>query len=194
MSESVPWNERYREENTPWNIGETPLILTEWLAAHPGPGKALIPGCGHGWEIRAFHEAGYTVTALDLAEEAQAAASKAIGKLADGIVIADFFGHDFQGQTFEVVYEKAFLCAIDPVYRTEYGPRLDYLLKPGGCIAGFFYYGAPDGGIPNPMREEDRAAWLEPWFSLESEGEASAFMDNTFRWQVWRKKTPVAAP
>jgi SAM-dependent methyltransferase len=37
----------------------------EFVSQNIFPAKALIPGCGTGYEVRAFHQAGWKVTAID---------------------------------------------------------------------------------------------------------------------------------
>src|SRR6185503_5808843 len=60
------WNPCYSSGRTPWDQGAVPAALQRYLSAHPGRGaRALVPGCGSGYEIRALADAGYDVTAID---------------------------------------------------------------------------------------------------------------------------------
>lgn len=51
----------------------------------------LIPGCGAGYGVQAFHTAGYHVTAIDFSPAAIDQAGKMLGPLADKVVLGDFF-------------------------------------------------------------------------------------------------------
>lgn len=79
-SESTPtasdWNERYKQENTPWDLsGPTPEFVRlskEELLFRPGR-SMVIPGCGRGYDAIHFAQSGLAVTAIDYAPEAIAA-------------------------------------------------------------------------------------------------------------------------
>lgn len=136
------WDVRYTSGQTPWDFGGVPSALKEYLRTHPGKGaRALIPGCGSGYEIAAFAAAGYEVTAIDLSPAAVARARANAGPaLADRILTGDFFQHDFAPASFDLIYERTFLCAIPPDQRTAYRDRLAQLLKANGAFIGYFYY------------------------------------------------------
>ncbi len=55
----------------------------------------LIPGCGADYEVRAFHEAGDHVTAIDFSPAAVEQAKKQLGGLGERVILGDFFVHDF---------------------------------------------------------------------------------------------------
>ena len=59
------WNSRYLKDDTPWDFDGVPADLKEFLKKRGRGAKVLIPGCGSGYEIQAFAEAGYEVTAID---------------------------------------------------------------------------------------------------------------------------------
>lgn len=118
-----------------------PTALQEYLRKHPKGGRALIPGCGAGHELQAFAEAGYEVTAIDFSSAAVAQArAKAGPDLAEHILEGDFFEFDFPPGTFDLIYERTFLCAIPRAMRPAYRDRVARLLKPGGAFIGYFYY------------------------------------------------------
>lgn len=53
------WQPRYLTGDTLWDFGGVPLALTQWLRTESRAGRVLIPGCGTGHEVRAFHDAGW---------------------------------------------------------------------------------------------------------------------------------------
>ncbi len=104
----------------------------------------LIPGCGSGYEIQAFAEAGYDVTAIDFAPFAVERAKRMVGPaLERHVVVGDFFQYDFPGAGFDVIYERSFVCSISPEYRQAYRDRMAQLLKYRGLLIGYYYYNKP---------------------------------------------------
>ena len=107
------WSSRYAAGRTPWDLHGVPAALIDFLQRTPRGGKVLIPGCGFGYEIRAFHDAGWEVTAVDFAPGAIERVRAVLGPLAGMVQLGDFFTYDFAG-CFDLVYERTFLCALDP--------------------------------------------------------------------------------
>ena len=148
------WNSRYLAGQTPWEFKGVPEHLRAFLkkkparSKDPAPlkrGRVLIPGCGSGYEIKAFADAGYEVTAIDFSPAAVERARKIAGPaLADRVMLWDFFNQLFEPQSFDLVYERTFLCSLPPERRTEYRDRVATLLKHGGMLVGYFYYNKPD--------------------------------------------------
>src|SRR5882672_12125777 len=86
------WSVRYISGDTPWDFGGIPADLKEYLRSNPKGGKVLIPGCGWGYEVQAFADAGYDVTAIDFSPEAVDRAHRLVNPtLADRITVRDFF-------------------------------------------------------------------------------------------------------
>lgn len=144
------WNTRYASKQTPWDFGGVPRDLTEFLRRKNkgtpagAPGRVLIPGCGSGYEIRAFADAGFDVTAIDISAAAVERARGLLGPtLAGRVLHGDFFQHGFT-DPFDVIYERTFLCAILPERRNAYRDRMAQLLKYGGSLIGYFYYQKPE--------------------------------------------------
>jgi hypothetical protein len=55
-AQSEFWEKRFRENFTPWDAGRVPEALEKFLRAEPRGQRVLIPGCGSGYEVRAFAE------------------------------------------------------------------------------------------------------------------------------------------
>src|SRR6266478_2649711 len=66
------WEKRFRESFTPWDAGRVPAALEQFLKTEPRDQRVLIPGCGSGYEVRAFAEAGLETLAIDFAPAAAA--------------------------------------------------------------------------------------------------------------------------
>jgi len=127
------------------DFGGVPSDLAIYLKRHKKGGRVLIPGCGSGYEIKAFTDAGYEVTAMDLAPAAVERARKFVGPaLAKNIFTGDFFQYDFGSAQFDVIYERTFICSLLPERREAYRNRVSSLLKYRGSLLGYFYYQVPD--------------------------------------------------
>lgn len=187
------WDERYRANRTPWDLGACPAEVVA-LARGLAPGsRVLIPGCGSGYEIAAFAAAGADVTAVDLSPAAierarrqQAAAARV------NLLTGDFFRLALPAGGFDVVYERTFLCALPPSLWPDYRRRMLELLRPGGGLVGFFYFAVtepadgPPFGLPPGAAEELFAAPFRLERDEDSPGALPLFAGRE-RWQVRRR-------
>ena len=186
------WDSRYRAGRTPWDFRGAPRALTEFLRTTGTRGRALIPGCGSGYEVRAFHEHGWDVMAVDFSPVAVERAREVLGPLAEKVMLADFFTHDFGQQSFDEIYERTFLCSLPPGRWPDYVHRMRELLRPGGKLLGFFLYGPEDEPPPYPLTEAEAQALFEPGFVRlvdESVTDALPLFAGRERWQVWAKRS-----
>ncbi len=138
------WNTRYLKDETPWEFDGIPADLKLFLKKKGKGAKVLIPGCGSGHEIKAFAEAGYNVTAIDFAPFAVDRAKRMVGPaLANQVLLGDFFQYDFPGESFDLIYERAFVCSLTPERRPSYRDRMAQLLKYRGLLLGYYLYKRP---------------------------------------------------
>jgi SAM-dependent methyltransferase len=151
-------------------------------------GSVLIPGCGLAYEVRAFDEAGWKVTAIDFSPVAVKRARSQLGALADRVVEGDFFQHDFGSQRFDLIYERTFLCALHPDLWPDYVRRMTQLLQPNGKLAGIFLYGAIGEPPPYPLSPAKANELLGKNFTLINTlpviDSLPLFAGNE-RWQEW---------
>lgn len=194
------WDQRYRDSFMPWDAGRTPRALLEFLACEPRPLSVLLPGCGTAYEARSFAAAGHTARAIDFSPAAIEHARAALGPDAELVHLADFFTDD-TGAPFDVIYERAFLCALPPALWPRYAARVAELLAPEGRLVGFFFgdVGSRMGvtsapfadrrGPPFPLAPGELDALLGARF----ERIADRMVDDSIsvfagreRWQIWR--------
>src|SRR5215469_12969590 len=197
MSEKIPdssqadfWNNRYAIGRTPWDFHGVPTALTAFLKSNK-PSNVLVPGCGPGYEIRAFVEAGWDVVAIDFSPVAFERAQAYLGKLASKVILGDFFRHDFGAHCFSVIYERAFLCALPPELWKDYARRMTELLEPKGRLAGTFVYGTESDPPPYPMTEANATELFGDKFNLlrsKSVTDSLPFFLGKERWQEWEVK------
>jgi SAM-dependent methyltransferase len=183
------WDERYAAGFTPWDLGRAPAGLAEWAAAQPRGARVLIPGCGRAYEAALFASAGLAVTAIDIAPQAVAAARAVLGE-ASGVALleVDFFA-PLPGEPYDLIYERAFACALPPRLWPAWARRCAALLAPGGRLAGYFLIDeavdpATRRGPPFAMRRAELEALLEPYFSVAEE-RAAADELAVLRGQLW---------
>jgi len=196
------WDERYRQDFMPWDAGGTPAAVLDFLAAQTRPLSVLMPGCGSGYEVRSFAAAGHRVLAIDFSAAAVERAREALGSDGHLVRLADFFTDDL-GAPFDLVYERAFLCALPPLLWVRYAARVTELLSPDGRLAGFFFGDlgparaalpgtfADRRGPPFPLAAGELDALLGGHFERVAD-EAAADSLPVFagreRWQVWQRR------
>ncbi len=185
------WTTRYAACKTPWDFGGVPAALKSFLARSSNTGKVLIPGCGSGYEVRAFHESGYDVTAIDFSPAAVGRAKEILGSLAERVILGDFFTHDFGQCRFDLIYERTFLCSMAPSRWPDYVNRVADLLSPGGSLVGVFLYGQrPASGPPFPLTDADAEQLFRKRFQLarsEAVTDSLPLFRDMERWQEWLK-------
>jgi len=183
------WDRRFNERVTPWDAGRAPDRFRAFVAACGGPRRALVPGCGSGWEVRHLAEAGWDVTGLDFSAEAIAAARANCGPFADRLVQGDFFAFD-PGAPYQVICERTFLCAMPRRLWPDYATRVAALLVPGGLLAGYFFFRNDPKGPPFGTSPAALHALLDRHFVLQEDcdvDDSIALFSGRERWQVGRR-------
>jgi len=185
------WDTRFRGGITPWDAAGVPPQLAHWLEARKPGLKVLIPGCGTGYEVRLLAGHGHQVLAIDFSAAAVEAARKELGDLASLVAQRDFF--DFEAQPFDLVYERAFLCALPRRMWPDWARRMAELVRPAEEIAGFFYLDDNERGPPFGIAPHALGALLEGGFELSEEkaippADSIPVFKGKEVWQVWKRK------
>ncbi|HJV87992.1 MAG TPA: methyltransferase domain-containing protein [Noviherbaspirillum sp.] len=184
------WSERFEQEFTPWDRGDVPEAFRHFVEKSPQPYVTLIPGCGTGYEVACLSEAGWDVTAIDFSPAAVDAARKALERWAERVVQADFFGFA-PARPVELIYERAFFCALPRQMRQAVVNRWAELLPPGGLLAGFFFFDDAPKGPPFGIVPAELENLLTPFFERiadEAVADSLPVFAGRERWQVWRRK------
>ena len=143
--EVAPWRQRWREGNTPWNLGQPAPELVTVLRGWRPVGRALVPGCGHGHEVSLLQDLGWNVVGVDIAPEALAAARQRDRRpqWRCGDVLKP--PPAWRGR-FDLVLEHTCFCALPPRCRPTYAQAVATLLRSGGNFLGLFWcHSRPDG-------------------------------------------------
>lgn len=183
------WSERFNAHFTPWDRGGIPAALRQFVAQAPHPYTTFIPGCGTGYEVAYLSEAGWDVIAIDFASAAVAAARDRLGCWGNRVEEADFFTF-VPNKPLELIYERAFLCALPRATWPKIVQRWSALLPAGGLLAGFFYFDTAPKGPPFGAAPGELEALLAPWFErLDDQpvDDSLPVFAGKERWQVWRR-------
>lgn len=185
------WDTRYRGGVTPWDAAGVPPRLDRWLQSRKDQLRVLIPGCGTAYEVRAFAGHGHDVLAIEFSDAAMEAAQRQLGWLGERVRKADFFA--FEAAPFDAIYERAFFCALPRRLWPQWATRTAQLLRPGGELAGFFYFDDNERGPPFGVSPERLHELLGTGFDLiESEpvppNESLPVFKGKEVWQVWKRR------
>ena len=188
------WNAMWEQHITPWDRGEPSPALVDTLTsktslfgspfqhsdtgktvAVPPRKKALVPGCGRGYDVFLLAALGYDAYGLDTSELAVEGARQLADHpdrdskyppVKDGrgeakFFQADFFKDDFLTQTkgggFDLIYDYTFLCALPPALRPRWAKRMSELLAPAGhlvCLEFPLQKEPKAGGPPHGLTGE----------------------------------------
>lgn len=114
-------------------------------------GRALVPGCGRGYDVTALASSDRFAVGLELSETAIQRAEERLQSLTDEdcsnkaqckFVSGSFFdlnpSKDPEHQ-FDFVYDYTFLCALDPSIRVEWANKMFEIIKPSGVLLTLIY-------------------------------------------------------
>ena len=182
------WDERFEQQFTPWDRGGVPEALRTFVAQH-GPMRTLIPGCGAAWELAFLCESGWEATAIDFAPAAVARAKLAVGRWHTRVEQADFFAWQPSGPL-QLIYERAFLCALPRDMWPQVAERWAQLLAPGALLAGFFFFDDAAKGPPFGISESRLLELMAPYFECIQDApvaDSIPVFESKERWKIWRR-------
>ena len=184
------WDERFERGFTPWDRGGVPQALRDFVAAQAQPLRTLIPGCGAAYELAYLSDAGWDATAIDFSPAAVATAKAAVGQWGERVVQADFFAWQ-PARPLELIYERAFLCALPRAMWPRVAARWAELLAPGALLAGFFYFddaakGPPFGITPGQLDKLLTAHFV--CIEDAAVADSIAVFQGKERWKVWQRR------
>lgn len=197
----MDWNERYKNNDMPWEKGEATPVLKELLQIVPQyfqpKTQALVPGCGLGHDVALLHKVGIHATGLDISETALKMARNTHPELKDAWLLDDLFqiiGHD---EKYDLIWEHTCYCAIAPDKRPAYAESVFKLLKPNSFFAGVFFTDTgqpPEVGPPFSTSRTEAFNNFDRMFDLVWEGKPSQSYpgrENREWVMIWRKPISV---
>jgi SAM-dependent methyltransferase len=184
------WDARYREAFTPWDAGGVPAALQRFIAGEHAARRVLLPGCGTAYEARAFAERGHDVLAIDFSALALERARALLGEWSHVLRYADFFADDL-GAPFDLVYERAFLCALPRPHWPRWAARVAEIVRSGGRVIGFFFRSDDERGPPFGLKAGEIETLLAPAFDRVADApvkDSIPVFAGRERWQEWRRR------
>ncbi len=173
---SRTWEQHWADGHTPWDAGRASPALDDFLSAHSVPenGRALVAGCGSGYDVLRLATAGYRSVGVDVAPSVTERFHRVIreggAEAQTQLVVGDFFELTPAelGGTFDLIWDYTFYCAIDPEKRDAWRDQMARLLSPIGQLVMLLFPvvpGAdPSDGPPYPLDPEGVARQLAPRF------------------------------
>uniref|UniRef100_A0A7N0U779 Thiol methyltransferase 2 n=1 Tax=Kalanchoe fedtschenkoi TaxID=63787 RepID=A0A7N0U779_KALFE len=161
------WEKSWELGVTPWDLRKpTPVILHLHQTGALPKGRALIPGCGSGYDVAAISCSERFVVGLDISEncinrakELHHPSPKAENFM---FVKADFFSWK-SNELFDLIFDYTFFCAIEPCMRSAWADKINELLKPDGeLITLIFPISDHEGGPPYRVSVTDYEKVLNP--------------------------------
>lgn len=162
------WNNRYKNNETGWDIGYVSTPLKEYFDQLKNKDlKILIPGGGNSYEAEYLFNLGFeNIYLLDISPIAISNFKKRNPKFNDSHLLnIDFFQHN---DTYDLIIEQTFFCAINPSLRNEYAKKMHSLLNKNGKLVGLMFNSElnedkpPFGGF-----KKEYVEYFEPLFNIE---------------------------
>ncbi|KAJ7192268.1 thiol methyltransferase 1 [Mycena pura] len=152
------WDKAWSKNLIPWDAGEIQPPLREVIQSgevpFPTQGRALVPGCGSGYDASFISTAlGLDTLAIDISEIAVKSAAK---NIPDGVnarvEVHDFFSFSVpKNEKFDLIYDYTFFVAIPPPRRPEWGAQINSLIKPGGYLITLVFPIDPKNDVGPPF-------------------------------------------
>ncbi len=133
------WEERYQNNETGWDIGYVSTPIKEYIDQLEDKNlKILIPGGGNSYEAEYLFNNGFkNVYVIDLAEQPLTNLKQRIPSFpTNQLIHGDFFDLN---QSFDLVIEQTFFCALDPSLRERYVSKMHETLNSNGKIVGLIF-------------------------------------------------------
>ncbi len=133
------WNNRYLEQSHRWDLGEVSPPLKAYIDQLENKElKILIPGGGNSYEAEYLFYKGFkNVYVVDVAAEPlKNLKNRVLNFPAEHLLHQDFFTLE---DTFDLVLEQTFFCALHPKLRGDYVLKMNKLLRKGGKLVGLLF-------------------------------------------------------
>ena len=160
------WSNRYRQSNTPWDIGTASPPLTAYFQGKVHrEHRILIPGAGRAHDALWLWRNGfYNTHVLEIAPEPLELLLQQEPHFPKGnLHCEDFFEHT---GTYDLIVEQTFFCALPPHRRPDYVRKMHELLTPGGFLMGVLFDFPLNEGPPFGGSRAEYRALLERYFNI----------------------------
>ncbi|PON46720.1 TPMT family [Parasponia andersonii] len=163
------WEQCWQQGLTPWDLGTpTPILVHLHRTGSLPKGRALVPGCGTGYDVVAIASPQRYVIGLDISGQAINKALQLTSSQPKSshftFLRADFFTWH-PTHLFDLIFDYTFFCAIEPHLRSAWAEKVGDILKPDGeLITLMFPIGdhVSVGGPPYKVSVSDYEKVLHP--------------------------------
>jgi methyl halide transferase len=161
------WEQRYAEQKTGWDIGSVSTPLQQYIDGISNKNtKILIPGAGNAHEFDYLVKNDFKmVTVIDIATQPlENLRNRHPKAFHHQFIQTDFFTLD---DTFDLVLEQTFFCALDPLLRPNYVKKMHEILIQNGILAGvMFNFELTNEGPPFGGSIAEYKSLFEPYFNI----------------------------
>lgn len=133
------WDSQWKTNTIGWDLGiPAPPLVSFIDKIENKNAKILIPGCGNAYEAEYLVSKGFTdITLIDISETASKILEEKFSNFSQiKVVCEDFFHHN---QTYDIIIEQTFFCALPPKLRQRYVWKMHSLLNDNGVLAGLLF-------------------------------------------------------
>ena len=144
------WSKRYQTNDAPWDMSKVSTPLKEYFDQLTNKSiSILIPGCGNAYEAEYLLQKGFkNITLIDISPVPVTKLKQQFAPFLQKeihVICGDFFSLN---QTFDLIVEQTFFCAINPLLRTQYADKMHSLLNANGKLVGVFFNREFEAGPP----------------------------------------------
>jgi len=195
----MDWDQRYKDDDKPWDKGSATPVILELTEKAPScfkvGSKTLVPGCGLGHDVALLRTLGLNAFGLDISETALQSAKEIYADLGEIWLTKDLFLLSGKDHIYDLIWEHTCYCAILPEQRIDYIKSIFNILKPGGYFTGVFFMDtgqAPDVGPPFSTTKTNVIELFSPHFELILEYQPTQSYpgrENREHVFIWRKSS-----
>ena len=162
------WDNRYQSNDIGWDLGTISPPLKAYFDQLTNLDlKILIPGGGNSYEAEYLFDKGFkNVYVVDLSQTALDNLKNRVPDFpSSNLILNNFFDLD---QTFDLIIEQTFFCAINPSLRANYAKKASDILNVNGKVAGLLFDAVlntthpPFGG-----RKKEYLDYFTPYFDIK---------------------------
>ena len=163
------WNNRYKNKDVAWDMGRVSPPLKEYFDQLTDKNcSILIPGCGNAYEADYLLQNGFkNITLIDISSLPVEKLKKKFAAFLNkeiNIICGDFFTLH---QTFDLIVEQTFFCALNPPLRINYVDKMSHLLKENAKLVGVFFNRIFEGGPPFSGSKEEYQLLFKEKFEIK---------------------------
>ncbi|MBO9701357.1 MAG: methyltransferase domain-containing protein [Sporocytophaga sp.] len=164
------WDQRYVSNDTGWDASNITTPIKDYFDQLDDKDKnlrVLVPGCGNAHEAEYVFRSGFkNVFVADISAFPLENFKKRVPEFpAEQLLHVDFF---LLKDSFDIIIEQTFFCALDPKLRPEYAAKMAELLKPGGRLVGVLFNDTLNNDKP-PFggTKEEYISYFRPYFEIK---------------------------